>query len=98
MWIFSTSLRRWVFMTVALPALGAGAHWLGNRVERKRGPGRLSQTLHQAGDLAGRKRRTPRGKQRATSSRPTSPTCAPAPTGNPAEIPAQGGHKSGVRG
>lgn len=69
MWIFSTRLRRWIFLSVALPALGAGAHWLGNRVERKRGPGRLSQTLHQAGNLAGRRKAGARAKQSGVKAR-----------------------------
>ena len=38
-------------------------------VERQRGPGRLSQTLHQAGNLAGRRQKA---KQRAKSSGPKS--------------------------
>jgi hypothetical protein len=59
MWFFSTRLRRWIFTTLALPLLGKAAHRLGQEVERKNGPSRLSKGLHQAGNLTGRRARAP---------------------------------------
>lgn len=68
MWVFlSSRLRRWLFMTVALPALGAGAHWLGDRLERTHGPSTASRALHRAGDLARRKKARPRARDGAPS-------------------------------
>jgi hypothetical protein len=55
MWFFSTRLRRWLFMTVAVPLLGKAAHKLGDTVEHRQGPSKLSKGLHRAGNLAGRK-------------------------------------------
>lgn len=58
MWVFlSTRLRRWLFMTVAVPVLGAAAHKLGEQLEQRRGPSGLTRGLHKAGNLAGRRQR-----------------------------------------
>lgn len=61
MWVLlSSRLRRWLFMTVAIPVLGALARKLGDRLEQRRGTTRLSRGLHKVGDLTGRGRRTAR--------------------------------------
>lgn len=50
MWLFlSRRLRRWLFVTVAVPVLSAGARRLGAELERRRGSTRLSRGLTVAG-------------------------------------------------
>lgn len=61
MWAFlSVRLRRWLIMTIAVPVLGSAARRLGDRLERKGGPTRLSRGLHKVGNMAGRRRQRSR--------------------------------------
>ena len=58
MWVLlSTRLRRWLLMSAVLPLVALVARSVADRVERKRGPGKLSGALHQVGRLDRRGRR-----------------------------------------
>ncbi|MGQ0629999.1 MAG: hypothetical protein ACT4P1_03090 [Sporichthyaceae bacterium] len=56
MWLFlSRHLRRWLIVSVAVPAVGAAARGLGSHLEKRKGSTRLSRSLTKAGDLAARR-------------------------------------------
>ena len=58
MWVLlSTRLRRWLLMSAVVPLVALVARSVAHRVERKRGPGKLSGALHQVGRLDRRGRR-----------------------------------------
>ncbi len=59
MWaLFSTRLRTWLLVAVAVPLAGAAAR----RLEKRNGPTRLSRGLFSVGDLAARRGRRGRGR------------------------------------
>jgi hypothetical protein len=61
MWaLFSTRLRTWLLLAVAVPLAGTLARAVARRIERRNGPTKVSRALFSAGDLAAR-----RGRNRA---------------------------------
>jgi len=79
MWaLFSTRLRTWLLLAVAVPLLGALARAVARRLEKRNGSTRLSRTLFSVGDLARRRGRGGRdisaGGQGEGSSTPASGT------------------------
>jgi hypothetical protein len=58
MWaLFSTRLRTWLLLAVAVPLAGALARAVARRLERRNGPSRLTKALFSVGDLASRRGR-----------------------------------------
>ncbi len=63
MWaLFSTRLRTWLLVAVAVPLAGAAARAAARRLEKRNGPTRLSRGLFSVGDLAARRGRRGRGR------------------------------------
>jgi HAMP domain-containing protein len=75
MWaLFSTRLRTWFLLAVAVPLAGVVARFAGRRLERRHGPTRLSRGLLSAGDLAARRGRRGRQDRKANDSTAVSGT------------------------
>jgi hypothetical protein len=63
MWLFlSRRLRMWLIVTLALPVATGVLRRLGEAVERRNGPNRLSNGLLQAGRVGDRARARLRGR------------------------------------
>ncbi len=65
MWLFLTRrLRMWLILTVVVPLASGLLRRIGESLERRGGPTRVSRTLLKAGDLADRTRRRSRRDRR----------------------------------
>ena len=65
MWLFLTRrLRMWLILTVLVPLTTGLLRRIGRRLERRRGPSRVSRALLKAGDLGDSARSTLRGGRR----------------------------------
>jgi hypothetical protein len=66
MWLFLTRrLRMWLILSVAVPLTTGLLRRVGQRLERRTGPTRVSRALLKAGDLGDRARSSLRGGRRA---------------------------------
>lgn len=64
MWLFLTRrLRTWLLLTVVVPLASGLLRRLGEELERRRGPSRLSNGLLSAGRVADRARARVRGRR-----------------------------------
>ena len=58
MWaLLSTRLRTWLLFAIAVPLAGVLARAVARRIERRKGPTRLSRALTTAGNAAARRDR-----------------------------------------
>jgi hypothetical protein len=55
--LFSTRLRTWLLLTVALPLGGVLARALARRIEQRHGETRVTRSLYKASDLVSRRSR-----------------------------------------
>jgi hypothetical protein len=66
MWLlFTRRLRTWLILSVVIPLTSGVLRRLGQRLERRSGPSRISRTLLQAGELGDRARGALGGRRRA---------------------------------
>jgi formate hydrogenlyase subunit 4 len=65
MWLFLTRrLRMWLILSVVVPLTSGVLRRLGQRLERRNGPSRVSRTLLRAGELGDRARGALGGRRR----------------------------------